>query len=234
MSEEIKKEDTNKDQIIKETKKDEDIRTNQTKWIFIIIVIVLILVVVGFGFKKNISSIFTKDENKPFEYNGLVFGREQLGNINFYVTYTNLTIKKVTKEYKFYFRTNPKELDKIPSEMPTTIMAISYVSFSPFAAKCQNISLVSWNLGDILGRLGSVASGAMTERTNETKNDTKIVNCSTYENATTLIVQEGNETKIYQDKNNSNCYYLEAPSCEFNKVSDKFILGLVLMLRNEA
>jgi len=202
--------------------------------LLIFLVIILIVFIVIFSFRKEIGGILVKQEN--FDYHGLQFFKTKVGDITFYATDINLSRAGTEREYQFYFRTDPRDLDKINFNIISSIKPETYVSFYKSAIDCQNISLVAWNIGDFLGKIGSKVTGAMAEPEiqnqsvgNSTLDSKEVINCSSNVNATIIVVRANAEkTRVYQDSKNKNCFVLEAQNCDLIKVADRFILGMVV------
>ncbi|MEM4703044.1 MAG: hypothetical protein QXP53_00975 [Candidatus Pacearchaeota archaeon] len=196
----------------------------------IILLLVIAAVIVFFVFKDDITSFVVKNN---FNYNGLEFFKTTLYKETFFATKVNLTVKNVKNTHIFYFRNDPRKLDRIPFSVNRKIATKTYVSFTKESLQCETVNLVAWNLGDFLGRMGSKVTGAVADPESSENGTKLVVNCSSNKKEIIVLKAQASQTRVYQDANNEGCIIIEAKDCSIIEASERFILGMLVKKINE-
>ncbi|UCD20650.1 MAG: hypothetical protein JSW08_02645 [archaeon] len=194
-------------------------------WLLVLVIVIVVLIVLF------AIGTFKKSDTGIWDYNGLKFHNETVGNSTFYVAGVDIYINGTPNSYGFYFRNYPSELEEIPFNVVSRIRNKAYIAFSPETLECEDTSLIAWNLGEFFGRMGSEATGAITTPIKDGKLSI-VVNCSVVvPGATILVVEAGSEAnRVYTHPENRECIVIETTDCEIIKGSERFILGMLLSL----
>lgn len=169
----------------------------------IVIGILLVLVITAstFGIVKN--SFGTEDASNKIEYNGLTFTKQN----NFWLT-------KI-EGFDFAFRSNPKEIEKIPAENLSSLESY-YNQPLYIETKRQEIySEISYNLEGFAQR---IQPGCFDEK--DCGEGVPVKTCED----NLIIIEISDEDKIVQD---GNCVFIEGNNETLLKNTDYFLFKLL-------
>ena len=204
----------------------ERVEVNQLKWFFIIFGTLMFL---------SFILIWISIESKSFNFSGIGFTKERFGQIDFYTTtITGYGIREVPINYKLNLRNDPRELD-VPVIGEINFLEDGKVYFalnlSSNISQCGSpISLV--NFGHFMSGIGFDLVTAVPDEAQRDIYEKPVANCKAIINHTVLILTSGNETKIYQDSENLNCYVIEFTNCEEKEALEKFEVETLISLTN--
>ena len=203
-----------------ETKKLVEQENKQLKWI---------LIGAGFLLFSFLLVMVIVNESKHFDYLGLTFEKQQMGELQFF--YTKLPIKTATGQivnYNLYLRTDPREI-KLPENLFVKFRANgTFITVSPEFDDCNDASLALTSLGSFIGGLGINAKGAVTDKDISNKTALPYVTCENSKNKTVILVRKGEKTELLQD---SDCYTISVSNCEIIKGTESFILGVIKSMK---
>ncbi|MEM1535928.1 MAG: hypothetical protein QXQ82_01955 [Candidatus Pacearchaeota archaeon] len=192
------------------------------KKIFIFLLLIGIFFASVFFLKKEISGL----SEPNFQYKSLEFVKTNLDNLTLYATSVLLKNNGISMQ-TFYFRNDPRKLDKIPFDAEMNITKRGYVSFTPQALDCEEVNIAAWNIGYFFARIGTEMKAGVTEKTE--KSNATIINCSSSDREMIVILKaQARKTKIYQDKENKNCIIIEAKECKLIEATERLILEVLL------
>ncbi len=233
---EIKKQKVKKKQKIK---KKERVNKKRLAW-FLVIVTVIALALLFFSFKEQILgslNIFSSE----FKHNNITWHKEKFENLTLWTTPLSIYRISENKTYLWtiYLRNDPRKLDKISVDIIDMPSKKLYVAFDGSVFHCNDTMISAWTLGEFFGVLGINASGAVTDAelldlSNISNGlEEKVKTCAdAKEDANVVLLKEGKgeKSRIYQD---NYCYILEIANCEIIEVSERFILGLIDIMRED-
>ncbi|MBI2044470.1 hypothetical protein HYT23_00265 [Candidatus Pacearchaeota archaeon] len=208
-------EEENKPAVKEEIKTDKKTSDNHNKilrnfFIFIGIVILIFAAWIVFSYLQS-----------TFDYRGVQFAK--VDEIAPYVTSLpvnyGVTGKAVeeTANFNFYFRNDPRELDKIPFDGDVTFLK-NIVMNSTGDIMCKGMGVVGTvNLANLYGVLGA--------RVVRDPN----VSCDDGGRYTFIQIEAGDETKIKQIGN--SCYLLTFKDCEVLQVTERMMTEMLVKLR---
>jgi len=207
----------------KETTESEDKSTTrnyikQTKIVVIVMIVLLASVFITYWLTQ---------ESKKFEYRGLNFYKEKEGDILFYKsTFVFVTANGENIQALLKLRNDPRTLAKIPIEGTIKLKNAVVLSVSPEVTNCSDTYRTIVNFAWTLGGFGiRNVSAATTDKKYSKEYRIPLVDCKDANKKTVIVMREGNETKIVQDK---DCYILEIKNCEVQEVFERFILDFIV------
>ncbi len=165
----------------------------------IIIGAILIFIMLGSTFAVIVDSLSSsRNEIEKVEYNGYEFVNEN----GFWATSVG--------SYRFLFRYNPTQVEKINAEM-RYISSYSGTPLYVFYEDEPAFIEINRNLGEVVQRF----QGACLEEEGCPEN-WPIRDCSN----NFVIIKESNESKIYQEQ---NCAFIEGPKENLTQITDEFL-----------
>lgn len=179
--------------------------------IFIIISLVLILF---FGTYLFIQS------KKTFEYKGVKFNIEKIGNLTFYTTQIPIYSKEGNSvlDYNFYLRTDPRELDKMEFDetiQPLKLVALNYSN----NLDCRGYGMIAFrnliNLYELIGAKITIDKNAT---------------CDEEGKYMFWNIQSADETSL--KKTGISCYEFNVKDCEVFPPTEKFMLETFVKIKN--
>ncbi len=192
----------------KETNSEEERRmNNQLKWILIVLGIFIVGLVI-------FSLMGT--EKASFEYLGLDWNRKDVGEIPMYsVKIVGNSINGQPINFEMLFRNNPKEMDVAVEDelnlMPKEKFYLS-LDLESNINECGVLGLV--NFGMFMANMGFDLDSAVMSEEKSKELNRPYVTCENKPESTVFLLKKGNESRIYQDENNPNCYHLEVSGCK--------------------
>jgi len=215
-------------------KKESSVKEKQNKQVKIILIIIILIlgsvIIVPFLIKYFNS----------FDYIGLKFEKTKIGKIKFFSTKIPLTkkvpskdsfvsLKDVTDYYDIKFRNDPRELEKIFTNVSEE--GIKFIKNNPVYISiyydvpiCEDNLISVVGLTDFLERFGGLyVKGAINGK--ENSSDNLIIDCKNSTFNTVIIVKNNSETSINQKS--KNCYELNYRDCEILKATEKFEIMII-------
>ena len=208
--------DKEKDEIEQEKKRKNGQTKNENtilKKLFIGIggfIVVLILIVIVLNSTKN------------FEYKGLKFNIEKMGNLIFYRTsipiYTQTNeSKELIADYNFYLRNDPRKLDAVPYEGNIELLRLVVIN-STNELNCNGDGVIAIkNLADLYTVIGAKVI----------KDEN--ASCDSQGRYMFLDIKPGETTNIEQT--GPACHKIEINNCEILKGAEKFMIETFLKIR---
>ncbi len=165
-------------------------------------------------------------ESKKYDYIGLTFKKDMFGRIPIHTAeYVGRAVTGWPVDFKLVLRNDPRKLD-IPVENKLTIISDkkTYVSLDKESGvlKCEDANIALSSLGIFMSNMKFDIESAFTSKNASLESNRTQVTCENKKNNTVFLLTAENESRIYQYKNNSNCYILSVSNCEIMKVIEKF------------
>lgn len=209
----------------------------RVKTFLIIITVIIVSLILVFMFKNEVTDIIKETVGTKFNYHNFKFEKFYFGEILMYKTALTVYKNNQVVSYDLILRNDPRELEKeiqVPSQ-DLKLKQRTFLSLAPGTDECNETILAAWETGEFLGAIGKNNSGAVTDinqlKGSSYENETeRVKTCKDAINETVIILQKSqdNETKIY--KENENCFILSYKECETVKISERFILYVMLEL----
>jgi len=210
------------------------------------ILIVIIIVVIALA----LTFIFFRDQffSNKFEWHDMTWTKERFGSIPVYKL--NMEIYRPNQKepfyYELYLRNAPRKLEKMPADItikfPKKVKV--YVSFDRGPLQCPETVLASYKLGEFINALGHEKEGAVASE--DLLNDTgyenasdKVKNCNDVgvelytHKVTSVVLLKSSDMPYSYVHQNGYCYILEIQGCESVKTSERFILSIIDLMRQE-
>ena len=202
----------------KENEKKEEISSfqeSQLKWIIGIMVFIVVLILVFF---------WVSNASKKFDYAGVTFENTKVGSITLYSTViTGFNQNGLPIEYRLNLRNDPREL-KIPMQGNLNFIKNKPVYFSlDFDSginECKDL-LPIVDFSRFMYAMGFPLISSVTSNDLAIQYQKPMVDCTNKLNNTVLILTTGDESGIFQDTTNKNCYYLKVSNCEEEEVIEQ-------------
>lgn len=212
---------------IKKAEEDNPEKQNkQLKWILWIMGVILIFFLIGF---------WISEETRKFTYIGLSFEKDKFGNIPIYTTsISGFNAKNMPMNFKLALRQDPRQ-SKVPVSGQIKFLKDRerYFVFNMTEENKCDDGYVLVGLGMLMANLGlELETGVMPQKAAIEQNKT-YVDCSNKKANSVFILTPGNQTRIYQTKENGNCYILETKNCETLEVIERFEIATLAMLNDE-
>jgi hypothetical protein len=215
--------------------KEEGKKKKQDKELYWILGVMAGLIVVFLAASSIIQSF------NAVEYEGLTFGKEKVGQIDFFV-YSYMTDKSVAtgrvvqdlqlKPVFLYFRTDPRKND-VPVQGEKIVFPAGkkvFTGISDGLEKCEQSTLAVAGVSSFIVQNGFKLEAGLMNGTEAKANDLPYVKCKFYENNPVIIFKEGEETSVNLE---GNCYEITANNCEILPAAEKFILQAILDAKGE-
>ena len=185
------------------------------------LIVVLLAVLASFFITGWIVS-----ESKKYDYIGLTFKEEMFGSIPIHTAeYVGRAVTGWPVNFKLVLRNDPRDLD-IPVENKLTIISEkkTYVSLDKESGvlECEDANIALSSLGIFMSNMKFDIESAFTSKNASLESNRTQVTCENKKNNTIFLITAENESRIYQYKNNSNCYIISVSNCEIMKAIEKF------------
>ncbi len=223
----LEKDENKKETQEKPKEKISEKQDSQLKWI----IAVMAIFVIGIFFFAWFGA-----ESKTYEYIGLTWQKEMFGNIPIHTTVmTGQSITGQAIGFKMPFRNDPRKLN-IPIEGGD----INYILNNPVYLsidldsginECGTLALI--NFGRFMTEMKFDLITAVTTEKSAEEHDREFVTCENKPKNTVFILTVGNESGIYQDEENPNCYVLSVNNCEDIEVVEKLQIATLARFTNE-
>ncbi|MDP4039896.1 MAG: hypothetical protein Q8P57_04950 [Candidatus Pacearchaeota archaeon] len=176
-----------------------------------------------------IAGVFFKSLNN-FEYNGVKFTEEKLGNIPiFHHFYFLKGLDGKLIKYNFYLRNDPRELDKIPIEGEGTAFdrkSAVFISVDPKGIdQCKQGPLAIASLSSFLSDNQLSVLGGNLNFWDAGYKRQEWVTCENRPGNIVIEISEGNETRIDL---NGKCYKIQVSSCQILEAVERLELQIVV------
>ncbi|MEM4605651.1 MAG: hypothetical protein QW103_01270 [Candidatus Pacearchaeota archaeon] len=203
----------------KEITKEEYEQNKQLAWILGILILF---------FGAFLASYFYFQSQNYFNYAGIDFRKERIGEINFYHAKFPITYQEqVYRIHNLYLRTDPRK-NKIPVNTNFSISERVIISLDEEIKKCDKAVLGQTNLAMFLWAMPWVknVTAALTDREAAERNNMDFADCSNASNRRTIIlVKKADKNSIEMES--ENCYRLNVANCEYLKVAEKYIMAVI-------
>ncbi|MEM4181562.1 MAG: hypothetical protein QXX68_00140 [Candidatus Pacearchaeota archaeon] len=199
--------------------KEEYEQNKQLAWILGIIILF---------FGVFLASYFYFQNQNYFNYAGLDFRKEKIGEINFYHAQFPIIYQgQVYRIHNLYLRTDPRK-NKIPVNTNFSISERVIISLDEEIKNCDKAVLGQTNLAMFLWAMPWVknVTAALTDREAAERNNMDFADCSNASNRRTIIlVKKADKNSIEMES--ENCYRLNVANCEYLKVAERYIMAVV-------
>ncbi|MBS3091942.1 hypothetical protein J4466_00830 [Candidatus Pacearchaeota archaeon] len=200
----------------------------QVIWVIVVLVAVLI---------SFFATMWILSEANKYDYIGLTFKKEMFGNIPLHTTqYTGYGANGWPTSFKLALRNDPRELSvPIEGKLKFITSNLTYVSIDRESGilGCSDSTIALSSLGIFMNNMKIIIKSAVTSQNASVELNKTIVTCNNSLDNTVLIITAGNESKIFQDKNNSNCYTLSVNNCEIVPVIERFEVATIAEVNDE-
>lgn len=234
-----KKENPDKKKVEREAKARKETEKKYDKQTKIAIIVMVVLILSIF-----IAHWIVQEMNK-FKYNNLQFYKEKEGSILFYksrlgfVTSGGQNIPFILK-----LRNDPRVLDEIQIDGEIALKEDVTLAVSPEIGECEDTYITLIDFSRTLKSFGINAEAATTDRKYAEEMNAKFASCKDAKGKTVIIMREGNETRITQDREPYEemtigkggattttkyleCYIIEINNCQVQESFERFILKFI-------
>jgi len=164
-----------------------------------------------------------------FEYKGLTFNEEKLGEIDLYHHSYFLKARNGNViEYNLFLRQDPRE-NNIPLTGRITYKQGKFVYLSINGTgleQCKQAQLGIANLASFLTNNQIDVKGATQDAVEAELNGLRHITCNSNPDHVVILIQSGEESQVKKLKN--NCHLIEIHNCEVLETTEKFILQSIL------
>lgn len=175
-----------------------------------------------------IASIFLahwiSQEIRRFEYGGIEFYKEKEGSITYYKSLLGYVTATGEVPFLLKLRHDPRESGRIPIEGTIRLKKEVVLSLSPEVTNCSNTYVTLVDFGMVLKAFSIKARAATTDRKYAREHNAALADCKDTGTETVIVMKEGNETKITQDK---DCYVIEIKDCEIRQGFERFMFEFI-------
>lgn len=194
--------------------------SNQTKGVILIMMLLIFSI---------IASYFIIQGSKDFEYNGMKFYKEKEGIVLYYKSLLGyVTASGQSVPFILKLRHDPRELDKIPVEGFIQLKEDVILSLNPALTNCSETYITMMDFSRTLTGFGYKVEGATTDENYALENNATLADCRSAINKTVIVIMEGDETKISQERVFfKDCYIIEVNDCEIQEGFERFVISLV-------
>jgi len=181
---------------------------------------------------------------RTFEYEGLSFTKEKLGDIDFYRHYyytdlgviTGLAIDRGTPhQINLYLQSDPRENDiPVDGDVKFDLQRPVFISTNTTGlTQCDGASAGLSTLSIFLNANGLDITGGTTDRALANESGVEYVTCEDrpLEGSVVILIREGDETSI--QATDKSCYVIKANNCEILPAIEKFIVQMIIDARAE-
>jgi len=200
--------------------------SRQLAWVLGVMVGILVFLLVFFLVGESL---------RKFEYGGFKFDKVKFGKLTFYHTafsINNQITGSAIGSYNLFLRKDPRKIE-VPVDAKISFdnaeNNITYLSFDA-DWKCEDKGIALTELAKFLDAFGGNLK-AGTTNINAATIDEPYVVCENTGKANIIVVKEGNESSIKQDKDNLYCYVLTVKDCNILDVTEKFIVETLIQAR---
>src|SRR3989338_1444787 len=199
--------------------------TKQLYWIFGTMAFLIVVLLIS-------SSVF--QSLNRFEYEGLIFTKERFGEIPVFHHYYFYNYNGQQYKFNLYLRNDPRS-NEIPinSEIEYPLGKFAYISTNITGLEeCPQTTLAVATLSAFLTNNQIIHKGATFNREEAASLDVEYVDCGTYTDRTTILIQDGSETKIEQKT--EMCHVITVSNCQILLAIEKFEVKSILDARERA
>lgn len=198
--------------------------------------LIYVLASIAIIFLSFIGIYFGIKVSKQFEYLNLEWTIENMAkpgykSINVYHTIFPKNYKgENLGVHNLYLRKDPRK-NNISVNISTLSFSKNYIVTSdPLLRTCEDAGLAFYSLGDItlaLPFIKNIIDGSIN--IDNIPDGQVYADCQNSSISTTVVkLFLGNETKVYSNYTNQNCYLIELESCEDLLIaSEKFVLNII-------
>jgi hypothetical protein len=204
-------------------------------WVFSIMVLAIAIFLVGF--------VLTK-ESKSFDYNGLDFQKEMLGNIPLYKhTYLTEKISRTSAQVIrtgdasnviILLRNDPRKLDVIPVEGKIEYLPVEQYVYITFDTSpellCEYGSIAMAELSSFLTQNGFVAKAGVSNEATAKEQNLSYITCENHPERMVISLRAGDKPSVVR---NGNCYTLSVANCDILAPTEKFIVQSIIDAKEE-
>lgn len=171
-----------------------------------------------------------------FEYQGLSFTKEYLGEIPLYrYSYNSVTGSAIQEAapVTLLLRHDPRE-NNVPIDGEIEFFRGKFVYLGINAeglSQCPYSTLSIATLSSFISSNGFTSRAGTVNQTEAAEQNLTHVTCEGHPNNPVLIIQAGDESKITKD---GNCYTLQAANCEILQVVEKFEVQSIIDAKSRA
>lgn len=203
-----------------ETSKNTKEYGNQTKGVVIVMAVLILSILVTY---------LIVQESKEFKLNGMKFYKEKEGNVLYYKSLLGYaTASGQNIPFILKLRHDPRRLDSIPIDGFLRLKGDVVLSLAPALTNCSETYITMMDFSRTLTGFGYDVEGATTDKNYAKEHNATLADCRSSMNKTVIVMIEGNETKISQEKVFfKDCYIIEISNCEIQESFERFIVGLV-------
>jgi len=206
-----------------EIKIDEPVKKDYNKETKVLIGIMIIVIVV------ILLAQWLVQKSKKFEYGGFSFYKEKEGDITFYKSLLGyVTASGENIPFILKLRNDPRVLDEIQFEGVLKLKNETILSVSPNIANCSDTYITMIDFARTLKAFGISAKAATTDVNYSKEYNATLADCRNSLGRTVVVMKEGNETKISQEKLVfKDCYVIEIKDCKIGQSFERFLLELI-------
>jgi hypothetical protein len=183
-----------------------------------------------------VASVVFQSLNK-FEHDGLTFEKERFGEIPIYhYSYfpSNPYTGEVIGKYNLYLRIDPRK-NNVPMEgvVQFPFGKFVYVSVNGTGlTECEFGRVAIGNLAGFLTDHDITVKGASPDKEQAELANAKHITCEDKPENVKILIQSGNETRIYKDVN--LCHIIEIADCEVLDAIEKFQTQTIINAKERA
>ncbi len=204
-------------------------------WVFGVMIAAIALFLVGY--------MLTKESNS-FDYNGLEFQKEMLGNIPLF-KHTYLTEKVVRTTFQvirtgdaanviILLRNDPRELENIPVEGKIEYLPIGQFVYITIDSSpellCEYSTIAMHELSSFLTQNGFAVKAGVSDETAAAEQNLSYITCENHPDRMVISFQAGDSPSIVR---NGNCYTITVADCDILAPTEKFIIQSLIDARED-
>jgi len=176
-----------------------------------------------------------------FEYEGLSFTKEKMGEIQLFHYYYFITPSKVTgsaisegnpKLINLYVRNDPRE-NNIPVDGEIELGGKSiYITLNATGLEeCPYSSLALAGLGSFISGNEFKLEAGVNNQEEAMNGNMSYITCEKYPSKSVILIQAGEKTSIVRE---NNCYTLTVANCEILPATEKFMIQAIIDAKSRA
>ena len=199
-------------------------------WVLGVMVAAIAVFLVGFTLLK---------ESNSFNYNGLDFQKEMMGNIPLYKhTYLTERVTRTTGQVvrtgdassvAILLRNDPRRLEDIPVEGKIEFLSVEqtiYISVnSAPELSCDYSPIAMHELSSFFTQNGFAAKAGISNETMAEENKIDYITCENRPDRMVISFASGDSPSIVR---NGNCYILTVANCDILAPTEKFIIQSII------